>query len=188
LKSRLLSTKKQVEFKNGKSTGRTYHCSYEKLAEGVEPREALSMYADLLTAARQEGMFFLAHNHSFDKAHLEGSFQHWARHPFRFDNPWEVLDTGAIEKASQVNMVPWVGEAPAAWAARVSNQRLAGVYWSLDKACMKRYGLDLRYKLDQSEAHNAGHDCWLTHLLFEEYKSIHAGMFEAPPPSKVRPT
>lgn len=172
LRDKLLYTKEQVEMKDGTPTGKTYHVSYERMREGVPPVEALREFLDLLIHMREEGFVFVAHNGvNFDAPILANHFKRWLGEDFAF-GPNEIWDTGMIEKAIQLNMVPEPGDTFRSFAGRVGGVRAKGVYWALDRHCVPKYDLAKRFGLDMDMAHDAGFDCYVTHLLFEDYKRI----------------
>jgi hypothetical protein len=186
LRARMEETRKAVEWKDGKPTGKKYHMTIEMMQkEGIHPRDGLQAFAELLDDARRNKIFYVAHNgYHFDVRMLEDHFTAFTKLPFRFgDN--EMIDTGMIEKGSQSNSIPWTGESVRDWSLRVSSARLKYVKWALDMHCVPRYGLATKYNLDMYAAHDAGFDCYVTHLLFEEYKAIARG--EAPEPAVLRP-
>jgi DNA polymerase III epsilon subunit-like protein len=178
LRERMLQTKRNVEFKDGVPTGKTYHLSVEKLATGVNPIEGLREFRELLSFNRERGCFLVAHNGwKFDVRMLEDHLGYWLKadnQPFTFKNN-ELVDTGMIVKGAQTNLTPYTTEPVRTWSNRVANARLKGIYWSLDNYCIPTYRLEERHYLDKSEAHDAGYDCYITHLLFEEFKNIASG-------------
>lgn len=188
LKERLAFTKQAVEFRDGQPTGKHYHMSYDKLKEGRNPIEALKLFKqNVFDVARAEGMFFVAHNgYHFDARMIENHYWHWLEEHIGF-GPNEIFDTGMVEKGSQSNSSPWMGDTVKDWSYRTYKVRLKDVKWSLDRACVARYRLSDRHYLPVNlegrldEAHDAGFDCLVNHLLFEEYKEITAGRRAEPP-------
>jgi DNA polymerase III epsilon subunit-like protein len=173
LRGRLISTKYQVEFKDGQPTGKTYHMSYERMRqEGANPDAVLREYLEWFKDIRQSKMFFVAHNGwHFDGQmftfHFHRLFnEHWA-----FDD-YELFDTGMVAKAAQSSVGPWPGETPKQFCARVYAQRLKGVRWALDTYCVPTFGLAEKYHLDMEAAHDADFDCFVTHLLMEEWRDM----------------
>jgi DNA polymerase III epsilon subunit-like protein len=182
LTQRLLQTKQNVEFKNGQPTGKTYHMTIEKMKkDGSNPIDILREFAKVLRDAREQGCFYVAHNgYHFDVRMIEDHFAYWIKDDFKFgDN--ELFDTGMIEKGSQSNSTPWNGDTVKSWSMRTYGARLKNIKWSLDRACVPRYKLDEKYHLKMDEAHDAGFDCYVTHLLFEEFKEIAKGRRQEPP-------
>jgi DNA polymerase III epsilon subunit-like protein len=176
LKQRLLDTKRMVEFdRDGKPTGKTYHISYERMAdEGVEPEPVLSEYLKWLRQGHEEKMFFVAHNgYRFDARMLQEHFNRFLREPWGFDD-WELFDTGMVEKASQAMMGPWPTDTMRSFARRVDSQRLRGIRWNLDQHCVPRYRLAEKHGLDMTAAHDASFDSYLCHLLFEHWRALAA--------------
>lgn len=184
LRNRMKETKRNVEFdRDGRPTGKTYHMNYEKMAaEGVEPAVVIKLFREMFEDARRNRLFFVAHNgYHFDARMLDNHFRRVGNEGFAFgDN--ELFDTGMVEKGSQSQSTPWVGETVKAWSLRTYEQRLRNVRWSLDVACVPRYRLDEKHNLNMGEAHDAGFDCLVTHYLFEEYKEFANGKLPEPPP------
>lgn len=173
LRDRLAQTKQHVEFdKFGNRTNKNYKFTYEMLRQGLPPRGVLTEYHGLLMDCRAAGQSLVFHNgYNFDGKILKSHFQHWLGIDWEF-NDNELWDTGMLEKASQCNFVPEPRDSWKSYAARVSAARLKGVFWSLDGHCIPKYGLEEKHKLDASQAHDAGYDCYLAHLVLEEYKEI----------------
>lgn len=190
LKERLLWTKKKVEWTDdGKPTGKHYHMSAELMqSHGGDPVDTLKKFKEtVIDMARQDGMFFVAHNgYHFDARMIEYHYNYWLNQKIDF-GPNEIFDTGMVEKGSQSNSSPWMGDTVKDWSYRTYKVRLKDVKWSLDRACAARYRLSDRHYLPVNlegsldEAHDAGFDCYVNHLLFEEYKEITAGRRPEPP-------
>lgn len=182
-KQKLETVKQAVEFKAGVPTGKTYHISFERMMdEGVHPLEALSLFNDLFHEARKNRWFFLAHNgYHFDVPFIEGHFDAFlGEHrkygaepkPAFYFHDNELFDTGMVEKGSQSQSVPWASDTVRSWSLRTQNERLRNVRWALDTACVPRYNLAEKHGLNMSQSHDAGFDCYVCHLLFEEYKHL----------------
>lgn len=161
--------------------GREYKMSYELLRDqGEDPIGILREYHDLIVAQREAKYAFVMHNgYNFDAPRLCNHFKRWLNENLEF-GPSEIWDTGMIEKASQLNSMPDPKETMRAWAKRVGGIRAKGVKWSLDAHCIPKYDLANRFQLNESEAHGAGFDTYVTHLLFEEFRRL-AMEYQAPP-------
>lgn len=182
LKKRVESTRRHVETKDGRPTGRTYKVSYEDMRRGMKPADALQRYFDLFLANRADGGFFVAHNgYHFDAKWIEEHFSTFIGERFRFDD-FELFDTGMIEKGAQAAMCPWVGESVRDYSLRVSRIWLKGVFWSLDGFCVPKYKLDEKMNTKTADAHDAAVDCLLTHALFEEHRREAEGVTCPPKP------
>lgn len=159
--------------------GRTYQISYADLYQkGVEPIGVLESYYQLLVEMRAAGYGFVMHNgYNFDAPFLCNHFHRWLGKDLAFgDN--EIWDTGVIEKASQINSIPDRRDTMRAWAKRVGAARVKDVHWGLADHCVPKYDLAARFGLDPTQAHGAGYDSYVTHLLFEEFRRLAA---ETPP-------
>jgi len=170
---RMAETKQNVEFSGGQPTGKIYHFSYDRLRnEGSDPIEVLREYLNLLHDISNNKQFFVAHNgYHFDACVLSEHFDTFLKQQFNFDD-YELLDTGMIEKGSRASMIPWEGDSVRSWSERVYRQRMKGVSWALDKHCIPYYGIDKKYNIDLTKAHDAGFDCWMTHLLLEHWRDL----------------
>ena len=155
--------------------GRVYQVPEARMrADGADPKYVLEFYHDLFTRSRAKALFFVGHNAcSFDSRFLRYHFQHYLGKDFKFGAN-ELLDTGMIEKASQMTAsnLPWPGDTMRDWCERIYAvpQRIK---WNLDHHCANKYQLAERFDLS-GEAHDAGFDCLLTHHLFETYRDIAA--------------
>ena len=187
--ARLLHTKQMVEMRDGQPTGKKYHMTLERMeSEGVNPLISLKTFKqDVIDSARENQMFLVAHNgYHFDVRMIEQHCNYWLNEKVNF-GPNEIFDTGMVEKGSQSSSVPWIGDTVKDWSYRTYRIRLKNVRWALDKSCVARYRLDERHYLPKDiqgkidQAHDAGFDSYLTHLLFEEYKEITAGRRPEPP-------
>lgn len=171
LKRRLEIVKLQVEFKNSQDTGRTYAPTYDLLKhKGVDPHQALTSYLKLIDSCNTRSVPIVGHNAwSFDVPFLESHFSVHLKRQFKFDYR-AVLDTGTIEKAAQLNMLPWPGETMAGFANRVRSASGRGIKWSLDTHCVQTYELPV----DKTQCHDAGYDAYVDHLLLEMYRQLSA--------------
>ena len=190
---RLAETKYQFEHdKNGQLNGRHYQLSIERMvAEGADPVTVLAFYLDWLFDCRRDGVVIVAHNgYNFDCPFLETAFRRFLGANWKFGNN-DVFDTGMIEKASQLQLLPWAEESIRAYSKRIYNQRAAGVYWALDSHCNQKYRLGERHGITMASLHEPEMDALLTHHLFEEFRrlaeeSINAQTQPASRPQGVR--
>ena len=157
--------------------GRTYQVPYTKMqAEGRDPIEIIRGYYDIFNDAREQGLKFVGHNAwGFDVKMVRYHFRQCLNEDFKWRSD-EVIDTGMIEKAIQdadnENIsLPWPTENLKTWSRRIANSPRAGISWNLDQHVVNKYNLIERYNLNMDEAHDAGFDCYLTHLLLETYKA-----------------
>lgn len=170
LRRRVEETRRHVEFKNGQPTGKVYKVAYDRMRDGMDPREALRRYHKLFLDNRAEGHFVVAHNgYHFDARYVEEHLHTFLGETFRFGD-YELFDTGMIEKGAQAAMTPWIGESVRDYSLRVAKTWLKGVYWALDSYCVPKYGLDAKVNIKAADAHDAAVDCLLTHALFEEHR------------------
>jgi len=156
--------------------GRTYRFDYETLREhGKDPVQVLDWYRRRLLKARQEGNLFVGHNIcNFDARVFAQGTEEWLGKRFDFQEN-EILDTAAIEKASQVGMAPLPEESMMRYFKRVMATPWADCKYNLDNHCVQKYRLEEKYELDSEQDHTAGYDAMLTHLLIEEYREIADG-------------
>lgn len=167
--------------------GRRWHITPDRLvAEGVDPFEALNTYADIISDSISHGELIIGHNAWFFDRQMIDSNLH------RFCSgrkvPWHanaIFDTGLVERASQMDRLPWQGDTLDKW------QRRAAAYpyntrWNLDEHCVQKYQLDRRFQLDLSRLHQAGFDCVVGHLLFETFRDIGEGRYYDPALGAIR--
>lgn len=173
LQDKLARTKEAVEFKKGKPTGKNYRFTYDVLSEeGAEPREALETFRSMLAERVERNELLIGHNAwHFDANMVNGNFQRFTD-TGKID--WKVnsiFDTGLVEKASQLGpgMRPWPDDNLTTYFKRISNRR-AAVKWALDTHCVPKYGLVEKHDLQMDEAHTAGFDCYVNHLLLEHWR------------------
>ena len=152
-------------------SGRDYHMSIDRMkAEGEKPEEVFKYYVDLLDGARKLGQVFVGHNLArFDSPFFTTAVKEWIGEDFAFEGR-EIIDTAAIEKASQAELPQKPGELMHEYFSRVIRTPCAGVKYNLDQHCVEKYKLLEKYHLDMAEAHTAGFDAMLCHLLLEEFR------------------
>jgi DNA polymerase III epsilon subunit-like protein len=173
LESRIEETGAQI-----RAQGKTFHTTWERLlTEGVEARSVLADYCSWINEIRARRMFFVMHNGAFDTAFFNHSFHRFLTPLLpgvdRCDHFTEhnVFDTGTILKAAQLPELPRAGETLRAFSRRVAGVRRKGVRWSLNEYAVPLFGLDKKYGLTAAQAHDAGYDAYVTHLLFEELRT-----------------
>lgn len=153
--------------------GSQSHMTIERMRdEGENPYEVLQDYLDMFTEAIENREFIVGHNSvKFDIPWIVYQMKDWLDVDFRFYTD-RVLDTAAIEKASQLGVFPRPGEPMSAYFLRVMRDPVKGVYSNLDRHCVTKYKLVERYGLNMDDAHTAGFDAMLTHLLMEEFREL----------------
>lgn len=152
------------------SRGHAYRFTLDLLRkEGREPDKVLAFYHELFCRNREAGGFLVGQNAwFFDAVLLEGCFHQFLREDFHFgDN--ELFDAGSMEKACLLEVLPEAHETLKGYFLRLRDIWAKGVRWNLTD-CLLRHGLDKRYNLDLSQAHNAGWDSYACHLLFEDHR------------------
>jgi hypothetical protein len=158
--------------------GRVYQVPFGKMkTEGVHPIEALQAYYDMFQDARTRGMKFVGHNAwGFDVKMVRYHFRQYLDEDFVWKRD-EIIDTGMLEKAIQERensyaSLPWPAENLKTWSRRQANSPRAGVRWNLDQHVVGKYDLVARYNLDMKDAHDAGFDCYITHLLLKSLEEV----------------
>lgn len=159
---------------------RPTHITPERLvAEGVSPIHALATYADILQGAIEYGDLLVGHNAwFFDRQMVDSNLLRFCGRRL----PWHanaIFDTGLVERASQMNRLPWLGDTLDKWQARAAAYPY-NTQWNLDVHCVRKYQLAERFNLDLSQLHRAGFDCVVGHLLFETYREIGEGRYIDP--------
>jgi DNA polymerase III alpha subunit (gram-positive type) len=158
------------------NAGRTTHLTARYLREkGVPVDEALPWIHEILCTLTDQGEMLVSHNGwNYDVAILQNHFRDFVGDDFVFpDN--QMFDTGAIEKASQVeddiNFRPAPGETMREYFSRVAYRPAKGIKWNLD-LCVEKYRLVERHGVPANATHQAGHDAWLLHFLMEEFREL----------------
>lgn len=156
---------------NMRSRGQECLLTADRVArEGLDPREAWPAYHDLIVGAIADGLPLAGHNiFGFDCPLLEKTAVQMGM-SLGLDAA-RILDFGLIEKAIATGMAPPdVGDSIAHWYARVRNAWRRGK-WNLAPHCVEKYGL----AADPGLAHDAGYDCWMSHLLIEAMRTLAEG-------------
>lgn len=153
--------------------GRTSHMNYERMRrEGSPPGVVLKEYRDLFDSARDNGIMIVGHNAvQFDNPFFEQAINEWLGEDWKF--PDFVFDTAAVVKATLTQMPPHEEETLQQYFFRVLDRPAPGVYYNLDTFCVERFHLKEQYPgLNISDAHTAGFDAMLTHLLLEQFREL----------------
>jgi DNA polymerase III epsilon subunit-like protein len=132
---------------------------------GVAPRAALEKFQSLLQTARRNNWALVGHNLiRFDLPFLLVEAEGLGVRLNFADMP--VVDTGMIVKACQLTDHP--PRAPVSrYFREIADLPRRGVFYSLDRVCVPQFGLESK-GVDPRRTHDAGYDCWVTHLLFQE--------------------
>lgn len=162
----------QSAFVGKEAAIKVHGITYERCRDhGIPKTEAYSLLHTIVVDALSKGMFICGHNlYNFDIPFLQVELSRMGIH-FRFP-PNQVVDTAMLAKAMQLGMLPGEGEPAYVYYDRVKNFVAKGVYYNLSKYCMGRFGLAEKYGTNVDKAHNAGYDCWLTHLVVTEMNKI----------------
>lgn len=160
-----------------------YPWDMDVLSHGQNPVEALTDFLERLCDVREKGQVIVAHNGvSLDFPIISSHFRRFLKLNFEFQ-PEEVWDTGALEKACQLDEFLYGSELPGDFAWRVIERNTdRGINWSLHEHVIPKYNLTVRYNLDLLKSHTAPFDAYVTHLLFEEFRTLaEDGLARFPP-------
>ena len=168
--------------------GKTYRVTPELMRdEGVSPEKVLPWLQELMEQVYADKGWLVSHNGvKFDFEMLDSHFQQDLGCPLRV-NPDRVIDTGCIEKASQLlsqsdNARMKLGETLKDYFLRIGNWRAAGVFWNIEH-CYNKYDLDKVYEGSTEDLHTAGEDAFVVHLLLEQFRRrLDARASATPPP------
>lgn len=167
------------------AAGKTWRFTWEVMTEeGVKPEQVLSFYLKLFTSVKEQGLCFVAHNgYTADIQMLQSHFAGFLGKKFDFGVN-QFIDTGGIEKATQAleSNDPKIRENRSAWLPqpndtlesyfrRITGRPAKGIFWNLP-GCVQKYQLAERHALDTSQAHTAGYDSFVVHLLMEEFRRL----------------
>lgn len=144
----------------------------DMLVNGTPPEIFYPRLINLLETFRGDRCPFVGHNVvGFDRKFINMDI---AQHGFDFEiKPHEVVDTGLIYKASRMGVEPRADELLSRFFERIAATR-SSIKWNL-VLTMQELHLDTKFELDLDEAHDAGFDCYMTHLLFEELRQLADG-------------
>lgn len=135
--------------------------------DGSDPKPFYMELIKLFELYRKNGCMFVGHNVvGFDAPFLEADFEHHGI-DFKFDSN-EFIDTGMMFKASQIFAAPADGERLGEFFRRIREVH-SRKKWNLAFA-IRQLGLDMTYGINLDEAHDAGFDCKITHLLLEDLR------------------
>lgn len=150
--------------------GRPYHMTYARMRQdGIVPEKALEFYHALLSGVQKREGFFIGQNiYSFDERVFAAHVLEFCGLEWKFGEN-EVFDVGAMEKAAQVDLMPFNDESMRVYFRRVQSFSAAGVKWNIEH-CVEQYGLAEKHALDLTELHGAGNDSYVVSLLFEEFR------------------
>lgn len=154
-------------------SGDSFPIEFSDLKQGVNPVHALSTFLEMLAEVRLNDGIFVAHNGvCFDMPMITNHFKRFLNIYYRF-RPEEIWDTGALEKASQADELLCYGELPGDFAFRViESPNYKNISWSLHRHSVPKYDLLNRFNLQTNLMHTAPFDAYLTHLLFEEHRTL----------------
>lgn len=137
---------------------------------GSDPVESMTMLREHLVELNDKGTWFIGQNYTFDTAAINSTLRTLNLEPIKFDS-FNIIDVGVVFKAHRL-MKEW------RWGARAQRrkdvplmdffdyiraQRIRGLKWGID-FCMEFFAI----KAPARGAHDAGEDCWLTHMIFQE--------------------
>lgn len=174
--------------------GRAYGMTWERMcAEGIRPEKALAFYHKLLATFASAGLPFALHNGFFDEEMLAHNFAGFGVDPAGFALPPVWFDTASIEKANQLagdpDALPRPGETLRTYFRRLKYMSRGNVKCNLCEHCAVKYRFAEKYGVDMAQAHGAGFDAYLVHLLMQEFGGQgEAAPVSGPPrPSSPRP-
>jgi len=155
--------------------GKRFHITPQLLQQrGVNPIPVITEYAQLLNQHLAQGGKLVMHNGIFfDWPRLEFHARTWGK--VTLSEPRNaIFDTAMLEKASMAASIPNLTNLSIeAWSRRIYAMKLAGVKWDLHNHCATKYNLlSKANSLDPSHQHSALYDAFLTHLLFQEFRTL----------------
>lgn len=147
--------------------GREYGWTLERLQTGEKPLDSIAGFLSKIIDWLPNKV--VAHNGiGFDIPIINSHLRRFLNYDFEI--PLEsVIDTGAIVKASQLNLLPDKDENTGEFATRVL-AKPSRTRWSLDKYCVPTWELDKKCGIDLELAHSAPYDCLICYHLIEELR------------------
>lgn len=153
--------------------GRPHYYSWERLcAEGRDPREAIPQYVKMIYDAITSDTKIVGHGLWFDQRVINGHTNEYMNY---YELPWQnahVFDTGLLEKAIQVGILPEASEPLADFSRRVDDTPIKGIKWNMESHCVPKYQLRERFGMNMQFMHTAGFDCALIHHLLQTFKQL----------------
>lgn len=134
---------------------------------GREPTDVIPLVIGLFDLYRESKCMFMGHNFvSFDSHFIYHDFR---RDGYEYDfDPNAILDTGVIFKAAQLGLRPSPLETLQKFQHRIRYDR-SRVKWRIPVA-VEMLGIAEKHDINLEDAHDAGFDCKVTHLIFEELR------------------
>jgi len=128
---------------------------------GIPQEQVLPLILSTLETCRDNGYTLVGHNFiRFDLPFLEAEMRMLG---YTIENlKMPLVDTGMIVKALQLPVEPTIPMS--SWFRQIAELRAKGIYYALDRTCVPTFDLT-QYGANVSAAHDAGYDCWVTHLL-----------------------
>ena len=134
--------------------------------QGVDRRAAFKVLVDTVNAyCAQRSMIVGQNITQFDSKFLVAEYERLGI-PFAIDYE-RVLDVGILFKAAILERRKTERETTKQFIFRVAEERAKGVKWSVERLT-EHYQLAEKYGVDPANAHDAGTDCWITHLALRE--------------------
>lgn len=174
LADKLNYVREQME-KNGNS----YHVTLERIDnEGLHPVKLLKHYSNRMTEEIEAGGVIAGHSIiHFDIPRLAAAVSEFCGG--EFDVPADkIIDTSIIEKSLILDQVPTANENYKQFCHRVRYIQAKGVKHSLSDHCATKYRLLEEYGLTEVDAHAAGFDAMLVHLLIDAIKGLTPATYE----------
>ncbi len=161
-----LSMQRVHEFMTKKK--RVYHMTMDKVADGVDPAEALQALGSLVSDSLAAGYKLVGHNvYNYDRPILERVWGQYAGLSLPLTAA-AIVDTMRIEQSRILKIMPPDYNSVLDWYQAM--QKRPFTRCNLAEHCAQVYGLPS----DPLQAHDAGYDTHLNHLLLESMRALAA--------------
>ena len=148
--------------------GKQLHFDYERyLREKIDAYAVLRQMYGVLDGAVRGSYAMVGHNFlKFDANMLTNHYEQLFKIPSPF-NHLTLIDTGALEKARQMQIFPEPSEPISKFSRRAVNASRKGVKWDLHSHCVLVYGL--AEKTASLVEHDPADDCMKTYYVLETF-------------------
>ena len=135
---------------------------------GLDPREALEAVVAIVNGYIERGCPLVGQNvYHFDIGFMKHACQELGVPMFKYQQA-KLVDTGMLIKAAKLQRRIAADESCFTFYDKISGIRAKGVYYAIEKYCIPRWNLDVKYGFDKSKAHAAGFDTMVTWYILKE--------------------
>lgn len=135
---------------------------------GLDPKEALESIVSVIDAYIDKGYPLVGQNfYHFDLPHMIHVCQDLGVKMFNYQKA-KLVDTGMMIKAAKLQRKIGATESCFDFYDKISAIRAKGVYYAIERYCIPRWNLDVKYGFDKAKTHAAGFDTMVTWYILKE--------------------